>query len=183
MGNANNKKESTMDARGKKRAMNLISSAMPPLLCEIVLEAIKFNNGLNFFHCDAFTIPIAAVPEWVRNETRLENSPVTYSMKAVNGNPVTIQVKFLASIPPNEAEFVEIKADDGGVLGAIDPQVVKFSEGVSTPEFVPFVLTHQKIAINGTQDRDIIWKWQYRCSWNENWQDIGATVHRIIIVD
>lgn len=177
------KEEDKANEQEKNEIIDLALPVVSSSLCEIVLEAIKFNNGLVFFHCDAFTIPITTVFEWVRNETRMENSPIKYSMKLINGNSVTIQVKFLASIPRDGAEFVEIRANGGGVLGSIDSQVIRFSEGVSVPEFVPFILHHQKIATAGLRDEEIIWKWQYRCSWNEKWQDIGATVHRIVIVE
>lgn len=154
---------------------------LPP--CEVVVEAIRFNHTPGYFRCDAFTIPIPTMPEWIRGKIHSENSPVTYSIKKIKEKKIFIRVSLFAFILDKDTRFVEVKADGGGILGPIDLQVVHFSNGISVPDFVMFPLNHEKISSAGPLSEDIVWKWQCRCACNGKWQSIGTTNHKIIIVD
>jgi hypothetical protein len=164
-------------------AIDSASLSVPLRLCEVVVEAIKFKHGFHCFHCDAFTIPIATTPEWVRGRIHPENLPVTYSIKKIKEKPISIWVNFFAFILDKNIESVEIKAEGGGILGPIDVQAVQFHNGISVPDFVVFPLNYQKIAFAGPLSENIVWKWQCRCSCNGKWESIGSTNHKIIIVD
>lgn len=185
-GKSSNQKESG----GRENDIDLTPEAvdpapfgMPLQLCEVVVEAIKFNHNSHCFHCDVSIIPIATAPEWVRGRIHPENSPVIYSIKKTKEKVISVWVNFFAFILYKKAEFVEIKAEGGGVLGPIDPQAVQFHNGISVPDFVPFSLSHQKIGSAGPSSEDIVWKWQCRYTRKGKWQDIGITTHRIVIVD
>lgn len=153
--------------------------------CKIQIEAIKFNHDVASFTNDAlnirkdFNTPVN-VPEWTTGETQPDQSPAAYAIKETKGNVITIQAKF--TIAPPAVTQAEIKAEGGGVLGALDPQIVHFVNGVSTPEFVSFKLNHHSIGTGGIKREDIAWRWKYRCPGDPVWRDMQTTNHRIYII-
>ncbi|MDP3770318.1 MAG: hypothetical protein U1A23_04780 [Candidatus Sungbacteria bacterium] len=156
-----------------------------PPCCKVAVKAITFNHDTSSLTHDALTIrknftTNVNIPEWVEGETLSEQSPAAYAIKETTGNTITIKAKFI--IAPPMVTQAEIKADGGGVLGALDPQVVNFAGGISVPEFVPFPLNHHQIGVNGILREDIAWKWKYRCIGEAEWHDMATTNHRIYII-
>jgi len=152
--------------------------------CDLKLVAISFNHDSASLNADAinvrrnFTQGIS-VPECTVGKTLATDSPAAYAIKETQGNKITIKAKF--TIFPKSAK-AEIKADGGGVLGAIDPQIVTFTNGVSVPEFVSFELHHHTIATAGIKLEDITWNWKFRCCGGAEWEPLQTTHHRIYIV-
>ena len=107
------------------------------------------------------------------------DSPAAYAIKETQGHKITIKAKF--TIFPKSAK-AEIKADGGGVLGSIDPQIVTFTNGVSVPEFVSFELHHHTIGNDGIKLEDITWDWKFRCCGGAEWEPLQTTHHRIYVV-
>ncbi len=150
--------------------------------CTVGIVAVSFNHDSSSLSADAmnvrrnFTAEVSA-PEWTTGKTQATDSPAAYAIKETQGHTITIKVKF--TISPTAFTQAEIKADGGGVLGAIDSQTVAFSNGVSVPEFVPVELHHHTIGNDGIKLEDIIWNWQYRCPGETTWRQMQATSHRI----
>ena len=172
---------------GVLRALHLISRNFyrKHCSCDLKLVAIRFNHDSNNLNADAlnvrknFTTTIA-VPEWTPAVTIARDSPAAYAMLETKSQRITIKAKF--TISPNAATQAEIKADGGGVLGGLDPQVVNFGGGVSIPEFVSFELRHHTIGHDGIKLEDITWNWKYRCCGGSQWEPLATTHHRIYII-
>jgi hypothetical protein len=143
--------------------------------------SVKFNYDPTASAVDALSIrknytKDVAVPEWTKGKTTAEQSPAAYSIAAVTGKTITIQARFVVnSSAPVQAQ---VRADGGGVLGAIDPFTVSFKNGVSDPEFVTIQLPHHQLATGGVQRQDIQWTWYYQPS-GGSWTQICVTNHRI----
>jgi len=153
--------------------------------CDLKLVAISFNHESSALTADAvnvrknFATAISA-PEWTAGKTAATDSPAAYAIKETKGHKITIKAKF--TISPNSATRAEIKAEGGGVLGSLDPQVVAFAAGVSVPEFVSFELRHHTIGNDGIKLEDIAWNWQYRCCGGCEWEPLQTTHHRIYVI-
>jgi hypothetical protein len=148
------------------------------------LTGIKFNYSQSTGTVNALSIrqnltTDVAVPEWVKGKTLPKTSPVAYSITAVAGKIITIQASFAAG--PGAPATVDVRADGGGVLGAIDPTTINISGGVSVPEFVTLSLAHHQIGPSGILRQDIQWDWFYK-STDENWVSMGSSSHRVYVV-
>jgi hypothetical protein len=148
------------------------------------LTGIKFNYGQSTGTVNALSIrqnfaTDVAVPEWVKGKTLSKSSPVAYSITAVAGKIITIQASFAAA--SGGPTTVDVRADGGGVLGAIDPTTINISGGVSTPEFVTLSLAHHQIGPSGILRQDIQWDWFYK-STDETWVSMGSSSHRVYLV-
>jgi hypothetical protein len=148
------------------------------------LTGIKFNYGQSPGTVNAlsirqnFTTDIA-VPEWVKGKLLAKNSPVAYSMTAVAGKIITIQASFAAD--PGAPATAVVRADGGGILGAIDPTTINLQGGVSVPEFVTLSLEHHQIGPSGILKQEIQWDWFYK-STDGTWVSIGSSAHRVYLV-
>jgi hypothetical protein len=170
----------------KLRSLHLVSNKFyrKHCSCDLKLVAISFNHDSASLNADAmnvrkdFTQGISA-PEWTVGKSLAADSPAAYAIKETQGNKITIKAKF--TIFPKSAK-AEIKADGGGVLGAIDPQMVTFTNGVSVPEFVSFELNHHAIGNDGIKLDDITWDWKFRCCGGAEWEPLRTTHHRIYVV-
>ena len=168
------------------RRLHLISKSFyhKHCACDLKLEAISFNHDTSSLSADAmnlrknFTQTITA-PEWTLGKTLPTDSPAAYAIKETHGHKITIKVKF--SVGSNSVTKAEVRAKGGGVLGALDPQVVNFAGGVSVPAFVSFELRHHSIAA-GIKREDITWNWEYRCCGGSQWEPLQTTKHRIYVV-
>jgi hypothetical protein len=153
--------------------------------CGLKLVAISFNHDTTSLNADAMNIrknftETVSIPEWTVGETLAADSPCAYAIKETQGQKITIKAKF--TISPLSATKAEIRADGGGVLGALDTQVVNFANGVSVPEFVSFELKHHAIGKDGIKVEDIKWEWKYRCCGGSIWEPLQTTRHRVYIV-
>jgi hypothetical protein len=119
------------------------------------------------------------VPEWVKGKTLSKSSPVAYSITAVAGKIITIQASFAGA--SGAPATVDVRADGGGVLGAIDPTTINISGGASVPEFVTLSLAHHQIGSSGILRQDIQWDWFYK-SIDETWVSMGSSSHRVYVV-
>jgi hypothetical protein len=146
------------------------------------LTGIKFNYGQSTGTVNALSIrqnftTDVAVPEWVKGKTLPKSSPVAYSITAVAGKIITIQASFAAD--PGTPATVDVRADGGGVLGAIDPTTINI--GASVPEFVTLSLAHHQIGPSGILKQDIQWYWFYK-STDGTWVSMGSSSHRVYVV-
>jgi len=148
------------------------------------LTGIRFNYGASTGTVNALSIrqnfaTEVAVPEWVKGKTLPKSSPVAYSITAVAGKIITIEASFAAD--PGAPATVDVRADGGGVLGAIDPTTINISGGASVPEFVALSLAHHQIGPSGILKQDIQWDWFYK-STDGTWVSMGSSSHRIYVV-
>jgi hypothetical protein len=148
------------------------------------LTGIKFNYGQSTGTVNALSIrqnftTDVAVPEWVKGKTLAKSSPVAYSITAVAGKIVTIQASFAAD--PGTPATVDVRADGGGILGAIDPTTINLKGGVSAPEFVTLSLTHHQIGPSGILKQDVQWDWFYK-STDGTWVPMGSSSHRVYVL-
>jgi hypothetical protein len=148
------------------------------------LTGIKFNWSQSTGAVNALAIRQnfttgVAVPEWVKGKTLPKSSPVAYSITAVTGKIITIQASFGAD--PGAPATVDVRADGGGVLGAIDPTTINISGEASAPEFVTLSLAHHQIGPSGILKQDIQWDWFYKSS-DETWVSMGSSSHRVYVV-
>ena len=153
--------------------------------CNLKLVAISFNHDTASLNGDAMNIrknftQVVSVPEWTPGITLAADSPAAYAIKETQGNRITIKASFTAG--SNNVTRAEVRARGGGVLGALDPQVVNFAGGVSVPAFVTFELKHHTIGVGGIKREDIKWIWEYRCCGGAEWEPLTITSHRIYIV-
>lgn len=156
-----------------------------PVECEVKVEAIWFNHDGSALTDDALNIrkdlnTTVELPEWKTGEIQPEESPAAYAIQETTGRTLTVKVKL--SIAPTSVGQAEIKAEGGGVLGALDAQTVQFAGGVSVPEFVSFELSHHTIGAAGVKREDIAWQWKYRCPGDQTWRDADNTRHRIYVI-
>lgn len=172
---------------GILRRLHLISANFYQKRCScgLKLVAISFNHDNTSLNADAMNIrknftETVSIPEWTTGETLAADSPCAYAIKETQGQKITIKAKF--TITPLSATKAEIRADGGGVLGALDSQVVNFANGVSVPEFVSFELKHHTIGKDGIKVEDIKWEWKYRCCGGSIWEPLQTTRHRVYIV-
>src|SRR5437762_2668053 len=103
------------------------------------LFAIKFNYSSSPDAVNALSIrqnfaTAVTVPEWVQGKAQPKSSPAAYSIRTVAGKIITIQASFATD--PGGPATVEVRADGGGVLGAIDPTMININGGSSIPEFI-----------------------------------------------
>jgi hypothetical protein len=148
------------------------------------LTAIKFNCDSGTGGVSALSIrqnftTTVAVPEWVKGTVLAKTSPAAYSIAAVTGKPITIQTSFTGD--PGGPTTVDVRADGGGILGAIDPTAINLSGGSSVPEFVALSLAHHQIGSSGVQRQDIQWDWFYKAA-DGTWVSMGSSAHRIYVV-
>ena len=120
-----------------------------------------------------------AVPEWVKGKTTPKSSPVAYSIAAVGGKIITIKARFATE--PGTPATVEVRADGGGVLGAIDPTTIQVSGGASVPPFVTLSVPHHQIGPSGILKQDIQWDWFYK-GVDGTWVSMGSSLHRVYVV-
>ena len=156
-----------------------------PCGCKVGVAAISFNHDTASMSADAFNVrrnfkDAVSVPEWTPGKTQPTESPAAYAIEETLGHTITIQAKF--TISTTDCTHAEIRAEGGGILGAVDAQVVAFSGGVSLPELVSIPLRNQTIALGGIRLEDITWTWQYRCPGETSWQLMETTRHRIYVV-
>lgn len=152
--------------------------------CDLKLVAISFNHDSSSHSADAMNVrknfaTAISVPEWTVGKTLATDSPAAYTIKETQGNKIIIKAKFTCF--PKSAK-AEIRADGGGVLGSLDPQIVTFTNGVSVPEFVSFELSHHTIGTDGIKLEDITWDWKFRCCGGTEWEPLQSTHHRVYVV-
>jgi hypothetical protein len=147
------------------------------------LNGIRFNYSPGTDAVNALSIrqnftATVATPEWVKGNTVPQSSPAAYAITAVAGKVITIQASF--AVNPGEPVTVDIRADGGGVLGAIDPTTLNVS-GASGPQFVTLSLAHHRIGPSGILRQDIQWDWFCKAT-DGTWTPIGSSSHRIYVV-
>lgn len=116
------------------------------------------------------------VPEWQPACKQPQDAPAAYSIIENKDKPITIQVEFSATSPISGA--VQIKAEDGGLLGSIAPFTVTFQNNSAA---ALLNLSQHKIGQNGVQLQDVAWQWLYQDA-TGRWTQIGTTQHRIYVV-
>ncbi|MBN1115417.1 MAG: hypothetical protein JXA66_08755 [Oligoflexia bacterium] len=150
------------------------------------LEQIIFNHDKADFATSAINIRKnmdiegGIPPEWVKGNTLATESPAAYALAPISGN----DVKIIAVFDPNGFDGdVEIQALNGGILGALSPEML--STGSPNPDNpglvdLEFVLSNHTMKSISLQD--IQWQWQYRPSGGGAWTDLETTSHRIYVI-
>ncbi len=156
--------------------------------CKVRIDAIKFNHDPFSHTNDALNIrknfrEEVTAPEWNREgEYALpEESTAAYSISDIGKNRVTIKVRFSMK-SPNNTRQIEIKARGGGILGEVKPMIVNFVYGVSSPEYIEFILNDNHIGDATVNVENIKWQWMCRCIKHKKWYNIQKTKHRIYTV-
>jgi hypothetical protein len=167
----------------------IVAYVQRPASCDpipqVSLAAIKFNWDPSTATADALTIrknfaTAIVPPEWVPSDTSPQDAPAAYAIAQIAGKTVQVQAKFLISA--STTQQVEVRANGGGILGAIDATTITFGAGkTSSPEFVPLNLSHQTLAAGGIARGDVTWTWQYRVAGGA-WNNMATTNHRIYVV-
>lgn len=118
------------------------------------------------------------IPEWKSGHTLPDESPAAYAIDETRGQQVTVVAEFgsLSTFPVT----VEVKADGGGVLGALPPEIVHLHGGPSGP--VHFKLVNHTIGARGIEVQNITWNWKWRPVGATQWQNLRSTNHRIYVV-
>jgi hypothetical protein len=148
------------------------------------LTGIKFNDSSNAAAVNALAIrqnfaTAVAVPEWAAGQPTPKSSPAAYSIADVAGKIIAIQASFVTD--PEEEATVEIRADGGGVLGAIDPVTIHLGSNASSPAFITLNLAHHQIGTSGILRQDVRWDWFYKAP-DGTWVSMGSSSHRIYVV-
>lgn len=112
-------------------------------------------------------------PEWVRGKMDPDECPVLYAADFHSATSVFIKAK-ISTILKRPTKSVEVRASEGGVLGAIDPFVVDFAKGLEVSIEVP--LTH--LGLYGPSQTDVSWRWEYRVG-KGAWHFLARTHHRV----
>jgi hypothetical protein len=153
--------------------------------CVVMIDAIMFNHDTTAMSGDAMNIRLdhyttIEPPEWKLGEDWLpEDSRAAYSIADL-GTRVTIKARF--AVYPTSVTSATVWASGGGLLGAIDPQVVTFANGISDPEWVELPLPHQTIRTGGVRKEDLAWEWYYRCDDSFTAHAMTTTRHRVYVV-
>src|SRR5258708_20975209 len=147
-------------------------------------RGMKFNYGQSTGTVNTLSIRQNftsgfGVSEWGKGKTLPKSSPAAYSITAVAGKIITIQASFAAD--PGAPATVDVRADGGGVLGAIDPTTINISGGASVPEFVTLSLAHHQIVPSGILKQDVQWDWFHK-STDGTWISMGSSSHRGYVV-
>jgi len=140
------------------------------------------------------------VPEWDANKKEAKDSPAAYAIAPASLSTVTIRAKFVVVNSSTDPVVVSIKADDGGILGAVDPFTLTCGPG--SQEFDQLIeLTNQTFAPNkATRSAretpggaapplrqtvypvtraDVSWTWKYLAPGAVTYSDLLSTKHRI----
>lgn len=158
-----------------------------PASCEplptVDLSGIKFDYDPTATATDALSLRrnhSTAVPavQWTKGMSKAEESPAAYAISRTSGKTVTLQASFAVNV---EATSVQVKAEGGGVLGAIDPFTVSVKEGKSHPLYVTIPLNHHTLGSAGVQRQDIQWNWSYQLP-GGSWAPLATTSHRIYVL-
>jgi len=133
------------------------------------------NSALNIRRNKDFDVPVpeydAAIPR-----TAAE-SCAAYAIQETAAQPVFVRVEFTEAAGANVQ--YEVRAVGGGLLGALDPQVVDFSGG-AVSKIVDFPLAHRNF--NRIARTDAGWGWEFREIDRTTWQPLIRTAHRIYLV-
>jgi hypothetical protein len=154
-----------------------------PSSCEplpiVDISAIKFNHDPSNASVDALTIRRNATtdivpPEWVKGKTLAAESPAAYAVSLVGGNVITIRARFVVTTA--QPVQVQIRADGGGILGAIPEFTVSFVSGSSA--WTTINLPNHQLANAGVSRQTATWTWAYKIG-GSSWRVIGRTSHLI----
>ena len=95
-----------------------------------------------------------------------------YAANLHSASSAVVKARLSASLA-QPTKSVEIRALEGGTLGAIDPVAVNF--GTKSEVTVDVPLTH--LGVYGPAQTDVSWRWQYRVG-NGSWRFLARTYHR-----
>lgn len=112
-------------------------------------------------------------PEWVRGKVDPDECPVLYAADFHRTTSVFIKAKFSTFLALPAGPF-EVRASEGGVLGAIEPFSVDFANDREVSIEAP--LTH--LGLDGPSRTDVSWRWEYRVG-KGAWQFLARTHHRV----
>lgn len=149
----------------------------------LALKTITFNHdpfsastsALNIRRNKDFEVP---VPEYDAAIPRTPSeSCAAYAKQETTGQTVFVRVELTRTGPGNP--HFEVRAQGGGLLGALDPQAVNFTGG-AVSQTADFPLSHRDFSRIARED--VTWQWQFRQQGNPSWQPLAATSHRIYVV-
>jgi hypothetical protein len=145
---------------------------------ELTLLSLQFDHtaeasATSALHLRRTGKSTVARPEWVRGDVDPDECPVLYAADFHRATSVFIKAK-ISTILKLPTELIEVRALEGGVLGAIDPFVVDFTQGLEVSLEVP--LTH--LGLHGPSQTDVSWRWEYRVG-KGAWHFLARTHHRV----
>lgn len=167
-----------------------VPSHPPEHGCRVTLTDISFNHDPLSLRADALNIRVNATapitpPEWRLGHRQPYESPAAYALRETAGHTIHIKARF--TITPATRHAAEVRAEFGGLLGAIDPQTVHFVGGVSSDgrggQFISFPLRNEVMhQLGGVRRQDCTWNWEYRCEPHEPWRHLQVTKHRVYVL-
>lgn len=123
-------------------------------------------------------------PEWVPGNVDPDECPVLYAANFHSATSVFMKARFETLLKLDQTtKSLEVRASEGGMLGAIDPFVVLFKQGAPLPtrdvvvdREIEVPLTH--LGLYGPSQTDVSWRWEYRAG-DGAWYFLARTHHRV----
>ena len=162
---------------------------------ELTLVSLQFDHATGRHPTSALHLrrngeTSVSRPEWVRGKVDPEECPVLYAASYHSAASVFVKARFETHLRLGQlTKSIEVRASEGGVLGAIDPSVVVFRKGhlpagrVDPVEPLDLVrvdievpLTH--LDLYGPAQTDVSWRWEYRADGGA-WYFLARTHHRV----
>lgn len=149
----------------------------------LTLKAITFNHdpasasisAMNIRRNKDFEVP---VPEYDAALPRTAaESCAAYAKQETAAQQVVVRVELTRTGGGNP--HFEIRAQGGGLLGALDPYAVDFTGG-ATSATVDVPLLHRDFSRIARQD--VTWQWECRQQGSPIWEPMATTSHRIYVV-
>lgn len=149
----------------------------------LTLETITFNHAPASASTSAMNIRRnkdfeVLVPEYDAAVPRTAaESCAAYAKQQTASQQVVVRVELTRTGGGNP--HFEIRAQGGGLLGALDSHPVDFTGG-ATSATLDLPLTHRDFSRIARQD--VTWQWQYLQQGSQDWQPMVTTSHRIYVV-
>ena len=161
-------------------AADVVAGQLYPVLVQrpVSLVSLEFDHSATASATSALHLrrdgqSTVSRPEWVPGMLDAAACPVLYAAEVHSATTVTIKARFsISHALPSGA--VEVRAVEGGMLGAIDAFVVVPRPRGMVSIDVP--LSH--LGLYGSTQSDVSWRWEYRLSGGA-WQFLARTQHRV----
>jgi len=147
------------------------------------LRTISFNHDVTQATTSALNIRRnkdfeVLVPEYDRSQPRPATEQcAAYAIDATRNQPVFVRCAF--SRAGADSAAWEVRANGGGVLGALDPQGVAFAGGAGVAT-IDMPLAHRSFVSVGRHT--VTWQWECRVQGALSWQPLVSTAHCIYLV-
>ena len=164
----------TLDAVARPNYPELL--VRPLTLLSLQFDHAGGVSATSALHLRRDAMTKMARPEWVAGKVNAVDSPVLYAADLHSGSKVIIKAK-CRKTPSVSAKSIQVRASEGGVLGAVDAITLNFATSSEVTVDIP--LTH--LSVHGPSQTDVTWRWEYRVGTGP-WQFLARTHHRVYCV-